>query len=180
MIPKTVAKFWKRKILRFFCARNEINRPSIRGATVDWNFCRFVKKSMIFANFLQEEFTIFAHGLESNSNFVCDPTNLYFSESPNPEVSKKYNLRLGEINRQRALWGGVVRPPRIGEIRQCKMNRIDLYRDAEALFSIGKVFWWDNMLLGLKLVVAHQSRIVEHFLWKVHLTLVGAQFSIRP
>ena len=57
---------------------------------------------MIFKNFLLEEFTIFVGWLESKPNIVCDPTNLYFSESPSPEVFKKYKLRLPQINLQQA------------------------------------------------------------------------------
>ena len=51
---------------------------------------------------MYREFTFFDIDLESSSNFICTPTNLYFSESPNPEVFKKYKLRLPQINLQQA------------------------------------------------------------------------------
>ena len=108
MTPKTVAKFWKRKILRFFCARNEINRPSIREVTLDWNFRIFVT---VLSKIVYQEFTFFDIDLESNSSFVCTPTNLYFSESPSPEVFKKYKLRLPQINLQQAFWARVMGLP---------------------------------------------------------------------
>ena len=57
---------------------------------------------MVFVIFVFLKFTFFVIALESNSNFVCTPANLYFSESSNPELSKKYKLRLAKLNSHRA------------------------------------------------------------------------------
>ena len=129
---------------------------------------------MIFANFLIAEFTIFADGLESNCSFVSDPTNLYFLESPNPELFKKYKLRLGQINHQRASGAGVVGPPRIREISFVQNEPNGPFSEDTPSFFNRKMIWLD---LWLKLVVAHPIRFVGHFLCTVHLILDGAQFS---